>query len=245
MVRQGSKLWCDRDLQYNYSHDNDGPGLMVYTYAYASHADQGCVVRFNVSDNDSRRSRTYAGLWVRSDGNGITSLKVYNNTVRIGAWSAQAAFVDGNGVEAEFKNNILVGCDGALPLLVEHPNNNLRFHNNLYWGGGAPFGIQWGNQTYGSLAEWQHKAGQESLDGRLLGQFADPGISGNSGENPGSAGNWQKLLIAYKPRRTSPVFLQGTAMGGDPLRADHRSDILGNVLEVERWPIGAVAYGSP
>lgn len=232
-------------LQYNYSHDNDGPGLMVYTYAYASHADKGCIVRFNVSDNDSRRSRAYAGLWVRSDGNGIASLKVHNNTLRLGRWSNQAAFVDGSGVEAEFKNNILVGCDGALPLLVEHPTDHLRFQNNLYWGDGAPFRIQWGDQSYGSLAEWQQKAAQESLGGKLLGLFADPGLSGYSGTKPSGTENWQKRLTAYTPRRNPLVLLQGISMGGDLRRAGNSSDILGNALNAEYWPLGAVGCSSP
>ncbi|MDB6129012.1 MAG: hypothetical protein JWM04_119, partial [Verrucomicrobiales bacterium] len=87
-------------LQYNYSHDNFGPGLMVYTYAWAPHHDRGNIVRFNISENDSRKSRTYAGIWVRNDGNGMKGIEIYNNTVVMGEGCDQAAYVHGEGVEA-------------------------------------------------------------------------------------------------------------------------------------------------
>ena len=89
----GGSLDCV--LQYNYSHDNDGPGLMVYTYPYASFADRGSVVRFNISENDSRKSRDYAGLWVRADGREMTGVEIYNNTVIVGPWTDQAAHIYG------------------------------------------------------------------------------------------------------------------------------------------------------
>jgi hypothetical protein len=100
-------------LQYNYSHDNDGPGLMVYTYPYALHTDQGNTVRFNISENDSRKSRAYAGIWVRSDGTNMTGVEIYNNTVVAGPWTDQTVCVHGNGVEARFRNNIFVASGGG------------------------------------------------------------------------------------------------------------------------------------
>ena len=231
-------------LQYNYSHDNDGPGLMVYTYPYASHADKGCIVRFNVSDNDSRRSRSYAGLWVRSDGNGISGLKVYNNTVRMGPWSNQAAYVDGNGVEAEFRNNILIGCGGAAPLVAEHPQGKLQFMNNLYWASDAPFKIQWGDRAYTDLPGWRQATGQESCDGKTLGLIADPQLPGESIQTPGGNGDWQQRLAAYKPLRESAILSQGIAVHPEVPKAKDCSDILGGVLTVNRWPLGAIGLGS-
>jgi len=231
-------------LQYNYSHDNDGPGLMVYTYAYASHADRDCIVRFNVSDNDSRRSRSYAGLWVRSDGSGITGLRVYNNTVRVGPWSNQAAYVDGNGVEAEFRNNILVGCAGASPLVVEHPHEKLRFLNNLYWAKDAPFKLHWGGQTYTGLSGWRRAAGLESSGGKILGVIADPQLPGGYAKTPGSDGGWRERLAAYKPLRESAILNQGMAVGLGISKAENCADILGGVLTLKSWPLGAIGAGS-
>jgi len=73
----GGSLDCV--LQYKYTHDNDGPGLIVYTYPYASFTVRGSAVRFNISENDPRKSRNYAGLWLRADGREITGVEVYNS----------------------------------------------------------------------------------------------------------------------------------------------------------------------
>ena len=120
----------DCALQYNYSHDNDGPGLMVYTYPYASYADRGSVVRFNISENDARKGKRYAGLWVRTDGKEMTNLEIYNNTVIEGPWTDQAAHISARGVEARVRNNIFVSTGSALPLRVEDPHERVRFENN-------------------------------------------------------------------------------------------------------------------
>jgi hypothetical protein len=99
-------------------------------------------MRFNISENDSRRSRTYAGLWVRNDGTGMTGVEVYNNTVIVGPWTDQAAAVHGEGVEACFRNNIFLGIGGAVLLRVEKPHGKVRFENNLYWQGGSPVQVK-------------------------------------------------------------------------------------------------------
>ena len=230
-------------LQDNYSHDNDGPGLMAYTYPYASHADQGNIVRFNVSDGDSRKSRGYAGLWVRSDGKGMTGLKVYNNTVRMGPWSSQAAYVAGPGVEAEFHNNIFIGCADAVPLRVEQPQGKLHFENNLYWADGAPLRIRWGERDFAALGEWRQATGQESADGKLLGVYADPKLSPHPAATPGGGEKWQDRLAAFKPLRDSVVLDGGIALGAGSPPAKFL-DVFGNPLTPEHWPLGAVGLGS-
>jgi hypothetical protein len=230
-------------LQYNYSHDNDGPGLMAYTYPYASHHDSGCVIRFNVSDNDSRRSRTYAGLWVRSDGSGIKGLRVYNNTIRMGPWSNQAAFVDGKGVEADFRNNVLIGCERALPLVVESPTAGLRFENNLYWAGGAPFSVRWGAQIFADLDHWRQATGQERSAGKALGFFEDPGLRSGDSATKTEAADWLGRLAPYK-RRSAGGSPQGILVDAGAPEPSPRRDILGSLLREDRWPMGAVGSSS-
>jgi hypothetical protein len=196
-------------LQYDYSHDNDGPGLMVYTYPYASYADRGAIVRFNISENDSRKGRRYAGLWVRTDGKEITGLEIYNNTVVIGPWTDQAALIDAQGVEACLRNNIFVATAPALPLRVEQPTNRVRFENNLYWRDGGPTEIAWGAQTYSSLSEWRDRTGQESLNGEPLGLFADPALTGNPPDaHPGGRRGLQAGR-AMRPLPGSPALAGG------------------------------------
>ena len=229
-------------LQYNYSHDNDGPGLMVYTYAYASHTDRGNVVRFNISQNDSRKSRSYAGLWVRNDGNGMTDLEVYNNTVIVGTWTDQAAGIHGEGVEANFRNNVFLAAGDAVPLRVEKPHGRLRFENNLYWREGNPVTVAWNQEAYASLAAWRKAAGQELLDGRPVGLFENPKLSLHApGVCPSPSAGVRKLE-AFRPLRGSPAKKAGLNLQRRLGSGFASEDISGNRLPTTgSWPLGALA----
>jgi hypothetical protein len=228
-------------LQYNYSHDNDGPGLLVYTYPYASHTDRGNVVRFNISENDSRKSRTYAGLWVRNDGNGMTGVEVYNNTVLVGPWTGQAAAIHGEGVEARFRNNIFLSAGGAVPLRVEKPHGKLRFENNLYWREGSPVQVEWDRKVYTSLEEWRKETGQEIVDGHPSGLFEDPKVSVHAagvraGQFVGAAD-----LQAFRPLPGSPAKERGLNLRGSG-RDIVSEDFGGGRLPASgSWPLGAFA----
>jgi hypothetical protein len=238
----GGSLDCV--LQYNYSHDNDGPGLMVYTYPYASFADRGSVVRFNISENDSRKSRDYAGLWLRADGREMTGVEVYNNTVIIGSWTDQAAHIYGRGVEARVRNNIFIASGSALPLRVEEPGERVRFENNLYWREGAATQIAWGAQTFSGLKEWRDRTGQESLGGEPLGLFANPALSHHPPDATPSERRGLEAGRAFRPLPGSPALAGGldlrTKFGLD---AGPR-DFLGTPL-AGNFPLGAIGAPAP
>jgi hypothetical protein len=229
-------------LQYNYSHDNDGPGLMIYSYPYASFSDRGSVVRFNISENDARKNRYYAGLWVRTDGKEMTGVEVYNNTVVIGSWADQAAHLYAPGVQARVRNNIFVASGSALPLRVEQPGDGVRFENNLYWTDDGPTRIAWGARTYSGLTEWREATGQECVGGEPVGRFANPGL----GRPPGPPGQRQGLqagrTLSLPPG--SPALAGGLDMrkrfGLDVGPRDFLGAPLGGAL-----PLGAIAVSSP
>jgi hypothetical protein len=230
-------------LQYNYSHDNDGPGLMVYSYPYASFADSGSVVRFNISENDSRKGRRYAGLWVRTDGREITGAQIYNNTVMIGPWTDQAALIDARGIEASFRNNIFIANDSAQPLRVESPNNKVRFENNLYWHAGGPTRIVWGKDSYATLQEWRSQTGQESVGGKATGLFADPVLSSKFSQADASGHPGLKATYVFLPLPNSPALAGGLDLrkifGLDP----GERDFLGLLPQAGQFPLGAI--GTP
>lgn len=196
-------------LQYNYSHDNDGPGLMVYSYNYAPHRDHGSIVRFNLSENDSRKGPRYAGLWVRTDGNDITGLEIYNNTVVVGTWTEAAACIYGRGVEARIRNNIFYSSGNAIPLRVLQPEPRTRFENNLYWREGGPSQIGWDTNLFASLQEWREKTRQESVNGHETGGSQAPQLTSHPAPPP--AGEYIDLtsLKAYRPMPQSPVLAGG------------------------------------
>jgi hypothetical protein len=230
----------DCALQYNYSHDNDGPGLMVYTYPYASYADRGAVVRFNISENDARKGRRYAGLWVRTDGKEMTGLEIYNNTVVIGSWTEQAALIDARGVEARVRNNIFIATAPALPLRVEEPQARVRFENNLYWREGGPAEISWGGQTYSSLNEWRDRTGQELSSGEPAGLFADPLLSRQPpGTRPGERHGLHGLR-AFRPLPGSPALAGGWDLRKKFGLDTGARDFLGPLRAADRFPLGAI-----
>jgi hypothetical protein len=232
----------DCALQYNYSHDNDGPGLMVYTYPYASYSDHGGVVRFNISENDARKGgRRYAGLWVRTDGRELTGVEIYNNTVVIGPWAAQAAFVDGHEVEAHVRNNIFVAHGQPLPLRVEQPSAKVRFENNLYWRTDAPTEIAWGSEVYSNLPTWREHTGQELVNGEMAGMFADPVLRGHPPGTQAFERHGAQTMRGYRPLPNSPALAGGWDLRKRfGLDAGPR-DFLGRLLPADRWPLGAIA----
>ena len=64
-------------MQYNYSHDNDGYGYMLESLSATQLMPENDIIRFNISENDSRQSRYGAMLfesWAASN------IYVYDNT---------------------------------------------------------------------------------------------------------------------------------------------------------------------
>jgi hypothetical protein len=230
-------------LQYNYSHDNDGPGLMVYSYHYASFTDRGCIVRFNISENDSRKGRRYAGLWVRTDGKEITGLEIYNNTVVIGPWTDQAALINAHGVEARVRNNIFIATGPARPLRVEQPGDRVRFENNLYWREGGPTEISWGTQTYSSLKEWRDRTGQEFSGGAPTGLFADPVLSRHPPDARPGERRGLRSVRAFRPLPTSPALAGGLDLRKKFGLDTGAWDFLGLLPLAGQFPLGAI--GTP
>ena len=229
-------------LQYNYSHDNDGPGLMVYSYPYASFTDHGSIVRFNISENDARKNRYYAGLWLRTDGREMTGVEIYNNTVVVGPWTDQAAHIYARGVEARLRNNIFISAGAALPLRVEEPEQRVRFENNLYWREAEATQIAWGAQTYSGLKEWRDRTGQECLGSEPTGLFANPALSHQPPDAPPSEHRGILAGRAFRPLPGSPALA-----GGLDLRKKFGLDIglhdfLGTPL-ASALPLGAI--GAP
>ena len=236
----GGSVECT--LQYNYTHDNDGPGLMVYSYPYASHADRGNVVRFNISENDSRKSRRYAGLWVCTDGPEMTGVEIYNNTILIGPWTDQAAYVRGRGVEARFHNNVFWSTGEAAPLRVDGPHEGkLRFENNLYWREGGDVQIAWGNRIYNDFPGWRGETGQEQFGGQPLGFWTDPRLSRHPTDvRPGREVGLSSLR-AFRPLPNSPAIDSGLDLAGRFRLDIGGRDLFGAAFsKAGPWPLGAI-----
>lgn len=196
----------DSVMQYNYSHDNDGAGLMVYSFKDAPHRCENNVVRFNVSENDGRH-KGYAGIYVGQHGDRVKGVDVSHNTVFVSPSARgrpRAAWVH-DADDVRFRNNVFVSIGGATLVHAEGRLEDVSFRGNAYWASGGRVEIRWQGRAHATLEDWRRAEGQERLDGRDVGFFADPlfaapGKGGTIGD-PAKLG----LLGAYRPRRGSPL----------------------------------------
>lgn len=104
--------------QYNYSHDNQNG---FFTWYDTNGANSGCIVRYNISQNDGRSAFNNAGI--------SHAAQIYNNTIYIDS-DATTNIVDGNlASDATFSNNIIynLGSGG-----YNHTTGGTWTHNLFY-----------------------------------------------------------------------------------------------------------------
>jgi hypothetical protein len=202
-------------MQYNYSHGNAGPG---YILSAGTHTNSNNVIRYNVTENDGRKNgRAAIQMW----GN-VKDAKIYNNVVYITPTSSSntaALYAHDNGssgkrpYNVEIRNNIFYTTGGVKLINVTSGvagvSGGLKFAGNAYHSGGSSFKIQWGSNSYGSLADWRSAKGQEKLNGISTGYQGDPKLTkAGYGGTFGNADNL-KNLTAYKLQSTSPLINKG------------------------------------
>lgn len=156
-------------VQYNYSHDNYGCGYLICQYAGGGRfADN--VVRYNISQDDGLKDHD-AGIFVWVGGAEMKSTLVHNNTIFNTKGAAVAFGVDKRYAEPapvfRFHNNIFVSQG---PQIRGGAKNGI-FQGNVYWSmGERGFRVD----DFKDFDAWAAATGQEKIDGRVVGRFADP-----------------------------------------------------------------------
>ena len=220
-------------VQYNYSHDNEGPGYLAAEPKLGQPYHHN-VFRYNISENDVRQNSGGAiTLW--QDGNGISDVEFYGNTIYITKNTTYRSTVAAVRLmsttnNVSFRNNILIAKGGAPLILSKKSQTNINFQGNNYWTYGGRFSVKWLSPNYTSLTAWRTATGQESLNGTPTGTHVDPQIT-----NPGAGGtigdpNLLTTLTAYRLNSTSPLIDTGLNLpilfGVDP----GLSDFFGNSI---------------
>jgi hypothetical protein len=234
-------------MEYNYSHDNAGAGFLVYQYNGAR-TQSGNVVRYNISQNDARRS-THGALNAGASTGAVTgTVDFYGNTVYVSpagtakpagirAWSGTAS--------ARFFNNIVYATQGV-PLVSVEKGAAATFQGNDWWTAGSAFAVYVGGSNYSdtqatkysSLTAWSTATGAESASGHLVGKSVDPLLTA-PGQGP-TIGNADALggLTSYLLKAGSPVAdagmdlsVVGVSNGG--------ADFYGHVAPNGGYAIGA------
>lgn len=206
-------------MQYNYSHDNDGAGFLVWQFDYAR-PKRNNVIRYNVSENDSRQHNGYYGVVAIGGGDstvssGVHDVLVYNNTfykTRIaGPDSNQgpAISVAGDRITGiKVYNNIFV-FDSTSRFLYDYDHADISMINNCYC---SNYGFQatHGTTHYTTIASWAAATGNETIGTTLMAHTSDPQLL-NRGV-AGTIGNTDSLFRLrnyYGLAPTSPCIDSG------------------------------------
>lgn len=186
-------------MQYNYSYYNMGPGFFLCQYPTAP-VWKNNIVRYNVSVNDGYKNDC-SGINVYGGDERMSDAEVYNNTV----YNTKGGAVGLSGIPApriRFRNNIFV--TGAVEMIRGDASPS-RFERNLYWVV-DPSGVVAGE--YKTLAEWAKATGQEMVEGKLVGLWADPLLT-ELGTMPHIAPTDLSKLLAYRLQPGSPGLKAG------------------------------------
>jgi hypothetical protein len=198
-------------MQYNYSHGNDGAGYLLAQYKDAL-PFRNNVVRYNISENDSRKNY-YGGITVWSYApDGIRDTQIYNNTV----YMQPSTLTDNCGVavvsktvNVSIRNNLIVTRGGTALMNVVSGQTRMKVQGNAYWSSGRPFRIYWAGNEFRSLGAFRATR-QERIGNAPAGHNVDPKLV-----SPGlgvvlNDGRRLETLVGYRLRRSSPLIGKGT-----------------------------------
>lgn len=230
-------------MQNNYAHDNDGAGFLLCQFDGARAWGRN-IVRYNISQNDARRSDY--GAVTLTGGAALKDVVIEHNTLYLTATAGGASGVrlKSAGTGVRFRNNIIQTSGGARLVHADTAGRAAEFHGNAYWSSGAAFAVRWGSTTHGSLAAWRAGSGREKIDAVSTGVQADPGlVAPGTGPTVNDAYNLASLT-QYKLRSSSVLRDKAVV-----LRPPHTAyttalvDFFGVGRLGQGWDVGASESG--
>ena len=136
---------CHRTVfQYNYSHDNDGGAFVVVCDPnYANSFNDSCIIRYNISQNDSHTAGGSESAIFRIDGN-VSNVTCYNNSIYTSKDIVNAVFhcAWGGGTtgssskfpkNTSYYNNIFYLNKNSTGFKMNASTNNLFNYNTFYY----------------------------------------------------------------------------------------------------------------
>lgn len=206
-------------IQYCYSHDNAGPGYLMAEYG-SNVPFTGNIIRYNISQNDARKSSAGAiTFWGVDDNNKILQSQVHNNTIFLNASNLHdgtpaAVKMIGNKFSGVKLSNNIFYTSGAVRFINADMNidsSSLHFlHNDYYSASGQP-SFYWSWVNYNSLGSWKAAATSQERRGTLQsGIEQDPHLF-----SPGSAGTVGLAQLQQLPLQLSAYKLQTGSVMND------------------------------
>lgn len=195
-------------IQYCYSHDNAGPGYLLAEYG-SGVPFTGNIIRYNISQNDARKSSAGAiTCWGVDDNNKILQSQVHNNTIFLNANNVQegtpaAVKLIGNKFSGVKLSNNIFYTSGAVKFInadMSVDSSQLHFLYNDYYSATGQRNFYWAMTNYNSLAAWKSVAATQER--RFLFQS---GLEENPNLlSPGTAGT-----VGLPQLQQLPLFLSG------------------------------------
>jgi hypothetical protein len=201
-------------MQYNYSTDNDGGGL-IFCHWGTDQTFTGNVVRFNVTENNCRKSNYgEISLWGM-----LFNTRIYNNTCFGTKYGNSTMFritndtISSNFVNGLYVYNNIFEANGSIGMIsIESGmlagSKNIVFDGNVYHAINGTSSYVWGPKTYTGLPAFQTGTNLEAH-----GLEEDPMIvsPGNTGATTSLAtvGSLQQFAAGYKLQTGSPMIGAG------------------------------------
>lgn len=233
-------------VQYNYIHDNDGSGISLAQYAEVRNVFSNNIVRYNVSQNDGRRSISWGGIIVVNSTGAMRDCHIYNNTV-FGSPNVSGMYhtlmIISPTTNFTVRNNVFMTTGGMGQVAITAGQTNMLLQGNAYWGSGSPLKLGWGSTSSTRLADFRKASGQEQIDGQPSGLDIDPRLSvpgtGPTLDDP----NRLETLSAYRPLGGSPLINAGISLFSYGINPGLR-DFTGIVIpQAGAFDIGAIEAG--
>jgi hypothetical protein len=190
-------------IQYCLSYNNQGAGYGLFEFGAAKPWENN-TIRYNISINDAIYNTGSIAVWRNETGGTMRNCEIYNNTFYNNSSRGYTIAFLNNWPGFKFRNNIFVYKNSFL--IPEQKLVSELFQSNSYYSLS-------GDQTiagFRNLQEWARATGNEILNNRILGLYADPGFNNPSGcsltdpmmLNPGN-------LSAYYPGTGSQLIDMG------------------------------------
>lgn len=238
-------------MQYNFSYNNDGAGYLIAQYAGAP-SFGGNVVRYNISQNDGRRSG-YGGitLWAAQASNPVMDTEIYHNTVFITDASngtpAAVRLFGGNFQNIALRNNLFI-ADGASGVNVIDADqavgiDKVQFQGNGYFHlnhDGTK--LVYGPETYDDLSSWRTGSNQERWNDVDVGHQADPEWCLPQLPIEPTTIHQLQSITQYQLSAQSPMRDQGLDLESDFGLSVGEQDFFGHALGAGPADIGAHEY---
>jgi hypothetical protein len=206
-------------IQYCYSHDNAGPGFLMAEYG-SNVPFTGNIIRYNISQNDARKSSAGAiTFWGVDDNNKILQSHIHNNTIFLNASDLQdgtpaAVKLIGNKFSGVKLSNNIFYTSGAVRFINADMNidsSQLHFLHNDYYSASGQSSFYWSWVNYNSLSSWKAAATTQERRGMYQsGTNEDPNLYA-----PGAAGTVGLAQLNQLPMQLSAYKLQTGSVMND------------------------------